>query len=160
MERYDDMEVNEENGSTHTRGTYIISKDGDFFNIHMGIKVRKSGVEGTGHGTVFLVVETSDGQKYTFGPLEKTVGAKFPEGVNTDEGDHHYRTKLAFDDANEVVSWYLVVGANDNSVIPRSIEDVKTMVLENVEFMSKLAEIAAGKSSNINGLNVTRTGRR
>ncbi|EMN7726856.1 hypothetical protein WB980_000100 [Bacillus cereus] len=160
MERFDDMEINEKNGSTHTRGTYIISKDRDFYDINMGIKVTKSGIDGTGHGSVFLVVEQPDGNKLTFGPIEKTVGADALKGVNTDETGNHYRTKLAFDDPNQVLSWYLIVGASDIPGLPRSLDDVKRMVLENLEFMKKIVDIAVGQSMEIDGLMVQRTAKR
>ncbi|HDR3891048.1 TPA: hypothetical protein QCO65_005643 [Bacillus cereus] len=160
MERFDDMEINEKDGDTHTRGTYIISKDREFYDIHIGIKVIKSGMAGTGYGSVFMVVETTDGEKHIFGPLTKTVGAKIPEGVNKDEGDNHYRTKLAFDDPNEVISWYLVVGASNTRGFPDSIPSLKESILENAEFIHQLSEIGAGKSQNIEGLNVTRTTKR
>ena len=160
MPEFDHQNQTKRSGDSKVTAGYIITKlDNGIFDVHIGLELIKEGRVGTGYGSAFLIVEKTDGKQFTFGPIYQTEGADVRDGFNRGYSRLDYRTRVQFDDPNEVLTWHLVIGVSEShGSFPRSIEDLKEMILDNAEWIGELAEIAVGGVLTIDDFNVFRTG--
>ncbi|WP_370957200.1 hypothetical protein AB3239_02880 [Bacillus subtilis] len=159
MPVFDSNNDSKDDGSAKTKGSYVIDIEGDLAKIHLDLKVTKSGVDGSAHGAVYLIGQLPEGEFITLGPtLSETVGAKFPEGINSESDQTDFRAHAGlFQDPTRLLTWYLGIGSSESHGFPHSIPDLKKAILENVEFVAQIAGIAAGASAEFQGIKFIRT---
>mgnify|MGYP001143764931 CR=1 FL=1 len=155
---YDSINDEKSEGSSKTKGSYVIDIEGQIAKVKLHIEVTKSGMAGSAHGTVFLVGQDLDDKISVLGPtLSETVGAKIPEGINHDDDSTEFRAAASLFDGTKLKTWYLVVGASDSRGFPTSIPDLKKQILEDANFIKELTGIAVGIAKDIADLKVIRT---
>ncbi|PZE20532.1 hypothetical protein [Paenibacillus xerothermodurans] len=160
-EQFDHMSQTEKSGDTKVTGGYIITKlDHGLYDVHIGLEVVKEGRSGKGYGTACLVVDKADGSTTAFGPLYQTEEADDVDGYHRGYTRQDKRTRIQFEDPNEVVSWYLALSASESegTDFPRSLDDLNKMLKENAEALARFGSIAVGGVETFGILKVFRTG--
>jgi len=114
-------------GSTTTSGTGVITLlDNGSLKAEVSAKVTKSGLTGTGKGSMSLILLKIDGQPFQVINAGATVGAKVPQGVNHKNDSNSLTLFPSF--ASTIVAAQLVVNTSDDKGYPTSIPDLIKMV--------------------------------
>ncbi len=148
-----------DSGSAKTKGECVIEFEENIAKINTNIEVIKSGMDGTAYGEVVLIGQQPDGNVIFLGPvLSKTVGAKIPEGVNKKSDSASFRAHAElFQDPTKLLTWWLCISADETIGVPRSIPDLKKLIIDNVEFVTQIVGIALGSTTDIGNFKVIRT---
>jgi hypothetical protein len=145
-------------GSTRVEDSAIVVPKGDKVNITIHLKVTKKGVEGSGMGAANLVGMDATASNLIFATPEvsKTVGAKFPQGINWNTADKQITLKKSkYDEADMI---YMVTQVKNSEAVPHSMQDVHKLILANTQgALDTVKHIAAGTSFTIQagGVSVT-----
>lgn len=139
-------------GSTRTKASYSINKDGENTKVKINFSVRKSGVSGTGRGVlVFVLINDSAEPVWKY---EKgfTVGADAVDGVN--EKDNEVEFTVYNDKWDNVFgSAFYIDSTKDTTGIPSTLPDFidafKNLFKDVVDIVNIFKSLPIGESTDI-----------
>jgi hypothetical protein len=124
-------ETNDSSGSTRTKGKITLIDYGSHLELKLYMNVRKSGYTGNGKGAISFQILDSNFNPIVTEQGKRTVGAKFPEGVN----DKTFRKTVKFSGASRdkiLKDGFVCAGTintlYDRNGLPENIKDWTQLV--------------------------------
>jgi hypothetical protein len=149
--------MSDNQGSTRSKGSYSLVKDGNNVKLSINFNVRKSGTSGSGRGAMSFQILDDSWDPVTSFNKSLTVGADSLKG--TADKDWKKNITLTGPKAKKVIdngiAVAFIVDSNKDTIgVPTSIDDWKKALGDIADLKSELDKLSAGDSKNMNGWKV------